>query len=112
MAFEQRPGSGVLFKNTKKGDNTKAPDYTGNALSPSGEHFELSAWIKEGAKGKFMSIALKPKFEPNSQPAQASGRAPKADFSDMSDDIPFIFNALYANVDCVSKAYLRARRAR
>ncbi|SOD42423.1 hypothetical protein SAMN06298226_2762 [Nitrosovibrio sp. Nv4] len=39
MAFEQRPGNGVLFRNTKKGDNPKAPDYTGNALSPSGEHF-------------------------------------------------------------------------
>lgn len=84
MAYEQRPGGGVLFKNKKKGDNDKAPDYTGNALSPSREYFELSAWIKECAKGKFMSIALKPKFEPKQdQPA------PKADFPDSDDDIPF-----------------------
>ncbi len=92
MAFEQRPGNGALFKNTKKGDNPKAPDYTGNALSPSGEHFELSAWIKEGTKGKFMSIALEPKFEPQQsevrQQSKSYGGAPKGDFSDIDDEIP------------------------
>jgi hypothetical protein len=87
MAFEQRNGSGALFKNDKKG-NEKAPDYTGNALSPTGEYFELSAWIKEGQKGKFMSIALKPKFgsEGQSRPASKS----PASLDDMGDlDIPF-----------------------
>jgi hypothetical protein len=119
MAYEQRPGGGVLFKNTKKGDNEKAPDYTGNALSLTGEYFELSAWIKEGAKGKFMSIALRPKFEPQqsapSKPAQQykpSGGAMPGGFDEMSDDIPFIFNTLYGNADCISKAYLRSRKGR
>jgi len=88
MAFEQRPGSGVLFKNAKKGDNPKAPDYTGNALSPSGEHFELSAWIKEGAKGKFMSIALKPKFEPNQQ-SKPKASNPFPDEAGDLGDCPF-----------------------
>lgn len=87
MAYEQRPGNGVLFRNNKKGDNAKAPDYTGNALSPDGEYFELSAWIKEGNKGKFMSISLKHKFEPNqSKPGQ------KKDFLDDAgdfSDVPF-----------------------
>ena len=92
MAFEQRPGNGVLFRNTKKGDNPKAPDYTGNALSPSGEYFELSAWIKEGAKGKFMSIALKPKFEPQQSETRQSKAKTNAPFPDEAgdlDDIPF-----------------------
>ncbi|SEO79158.1 hypothetical protein [Nitrosovibrio sp. Nv6] len=85
MAFEQRPGSGVLFRNTKKGDNPKAPDYTGSALSPSGEHFELSAWIKEGTKGKFMSIALKPKFEPNQQSRSKTSDPFPDDAGDLGD---------------------------
>lgn len=92
MAFEQRPGSGVLFKNNRKGDNEKAPDYTGNALSPSGEYFELSAWIKEGAKGKFMSISLKPKFEPGQQQNRPVTRRTNNDFLDSAgnlDDCPF-----------------------
>lgn len=38
--------------------------------------------------------------------------APKGDFSDMSDDIPFIFNALHSDSTAISKAYLRARRVR
>ena len=85
MAFEQRNGSGALFKNDKKG-NDKAPDYTGNALSPSGEYFELSAWIKEGNKGKFMSVSLQPKFGSEQKPAP---KQIASDFSDMDDDIPF-----------------------
>lgn len=86
MAFEQRNGSGVLFKNSKKGDNQKAPDYTGNALSPTGEYFELSAWIKEGAQGKFMSIALKPKFESQ---AKQTPPVPHSGFDEEEGGIPF-----------------------
>lgn len=89
MAFEQRPGNGVLFKNNRK-EKDSHPDYTGNALSPDGEYFELSAWIKEGQKGKFMSISLKPKYAPGQpQQSKSSGGAPKGDFSDMDDDLPF-----------------------
>ncbi len=87
MAFEQRNGSGALFKNTKKEAGSKQPDYTGNALSPSGEYFELSAWIKEGKSGKFMSVSLQPKFgseQKPEKPKQTTG------FEDMDDDlIPF-----------------------
>jgi hypothetical protein len=85
MAYEQRPGSGVLFKNSRK-EKDSHPDYTGNALSPSGEQLELSAWIKEGKKGKFMSIALKTKTDQGrAQPS--SGRQPR-DIDDF-DDCPF-----------------------
>jgi hypothetical protein len=85
MAFEQRNGSGALFKNMKKEPGSKQPDYTGNALSPSGEYFELSAWIKEGNNGKFMSVALKPKFGSEQKPAQKHVTG----FEGMDDDIPF-----------------------
>lgn len=38
--------------------------------------------------------------------------APKGDFSDMDDDIPFIINELDNVPSVVSKAFIRARRAR
>lgn len=87
MAFEPRNGSGALFKNLKKEEGSKQPDYTGNALSPSGEYFELSAWIKEGKSGKFMSLSLQPKFEKTAKPEQKSSHV--TGFEDMDDDIPF-----------------------
>ncbi len=59
MAFEQRDNSGALFKNDK-GDNPKRPDYRGEALID-GVSYELSAWIKDGKKGKFMSVSFKAK---------------------------------------------------
>jgi hypothetical protein len=58
--------TGVLFKNDK-GDNEKRPDYKGSA-EIEGVQYWVSAWIKEGAKGKFMSM----KYERKEQQAQAA----------------------------------------
>lgn len=42
----------------------------------------------------------------------AATGAPKGDFSDMDDDIPFLLNELYNVPTVVSKAFMRARRVR
>jgi hypothetical protein len=79
---------GVLFKNDRK-ESDKHPDYKGN-INVNGVEFWLSAWIKDGAKGKFMSLSIQPKEEQKPAPKRAdpisSGRSLKAD---MDDDIPF-----------------------
>ncbi len=58
---EQRLNSGVLFKNAKK-ERDSQPDYDGK-INVEGTEYYLSAWIKEGARGKFMSLSVKPKTE-------------------------------------------------
>lgn len=54
--MEKRDMSGVLFKNNKDG-NENRPDYTGD-ITVSGKTYRLSAWIKEGKNGKFMSLSV------------------------------------------------------
>ena len=59
MAYEQKEGSGAIFKNDKKG-NEKAPDYRGSVII-NGVETEIALWVKDGAKGKFFSVSQKTK---------------------------------------------------
>ena len=79
MSFQQKDGSGVLFKNDK-GDNYKRPDYKGE-ICINGALYELAAWVKEGKKGKFMSVSIGKEKQPK-QPAEKRGE-------DFDDSIPF-----------------------
>jgi hypothetical protein len=74
----------ALFKNDK-GDNPKRPDYTGTA-NVDGIEFQLSAWIREGKNGKFMSGTVQPKHEAR----QPVGTKPKTNLPEDDDSsIPF-----------------------
>lgn len=80
---------GVLFKNDRKQAETHA-DYQGT-INVNGQEFYLNAWIKEGAKGKFFSLSVKPKPAAQApapqQPAKSKPK-PSAAFDDLND-IPF-----------------------
>jgi hypothetical protein len=67
--------SGLLFRNHDK-ETDKHPDYKGN-LTIGGAEYWLSAWIKDGKRGKFMSLSVKPKEQ----------RA--AAVEEFNDEIPF-----------------------
>lgn len=69
--------SGVLFKNDKK-ETPKHPDYKGNVQVDNKDYW-IAAWIKQGNKGKFMSLAFTPKTD----------RPQTANDTPTGDDIPF-----------------------
>ena len=80
MADYDNTNSGALFKNDRK-ESEKHPDYKGS-INVGGTDYWLSAWIKTGKSGKFMSLAVTPKDEKPTKKYSGS-------IADMDDDIPF-----------------------
>lgn len=91
---------GVLFPNDRKKSDCH-PDYTGSIDIEGVEHW-LSAWVKEGKKGEFLSLSIgdvknsnpgggpRTLRKPEIQTTEASSDdAPKADDKQFEDDIPF-----------------------
>jgi hypothetical protein len=74
--FQHRELSGSLFRNDRK-EQANHPDYRGDCLID-GQQYWVSGWIKEGARGKWMSLAFT---------AKGSRATPAASFDD--SDVPF-----------------------
>ena len=81
MAYQQKELSGSLFKNKKREKDTH-PNMTGTALI-NGVEYWVSGWTKDGSKGKWISLAFKPKEE---KPVRGSSNVGGGS---IEDDIPF-----------------------
>ncbi len=53
-----RDNSGALFRNDKQGNEAR-PDYRGD-ITIGGVKYRLSGWVKEGQRGKFLSLSVSP----------------------------------------------------
>lgn len=79
MAYELRDGSGSLFRNEKKQEGERTPDYRGDAMV-NGKRVEIAAWVKEAASGKkFLSLKFSEPRE-RDQTSKPAAPAPEADF--------------------------------
>ena len=83
MAYTPKDNSGSLFINDRK-EQDKHPDRTGTALI-GGVEYRVSGWIKDGAKGKWLSLAFTPKDATNDKARQAPVERP----IEFDDEVPF-----------------------
>ena len=68
--FVHKPGSFSLFRNLRKKEGDRLPDYQGEGVDLDGNSFECAGWVKgEGAK-RFLSCVMKPKAatQPTAKP--------------------------------------------
>lgn len=84
MAYEQKDMSGTLFKNDKR-EKDSHPHAKGTALIDGVEYW-VSAWTKEGQKGKFQSLSFQRKEQRQASPPQQTNRP---DPRELDDEIPF-----------------------
>jgi hypothetical protein len=75
--------SGTLFKNDKR-EKDSHPHAKGSALIDGVEYW-VSAWTKEGSKGKFQSLSFQRKEQRQAEPKQSSRPPPQ----ELDDEIPF-----------------------
>jgi len=77
--YEHKELTGNLFKNDKR-ETDAHPHYRGE-VKVEGTVYRLSAWLKDGKRGKFMSLAL---TAPDEAPKEAGGFD-----KPIADEIPF-----------------------
>ena len=85
MAYIPKEGSGSLFKNDRK-TTENHPDYTGTIMVNNRECY-LSAWVKEGKKGKFFSVSIGKVKEPMGFKPAGSDEIKRHTIED--SDLPF-----------------------
>lgn len=66
MAYEQRDMQGSLFVNDRK-EKDSHPDWSGSIMI-NGKEYWLSGWTKQGTRGEFYSLAVKPKEDRPASP--------------------------------------------
>ena len=87
--METKTNEGVIFRNDKKPEGSKQPDYRGN-IDCDGVKKEIALWVRKSEKGKsYFSVKL-------SDPWVKPGEAPQSDYQkipakieEQTEDLPF-----------------------
>lgn len=90
MATDQRELSGALFRNDRRREGKNDSEYQGSCTI-NGVQYWMNAWVKEGAKGKFFSVAFKQK-DPGAYVPAAPAKKPASvqpDYTPEGDEPPF-----------------------
>lgn len=83
------PNSGTIGRNERMRPDKNDPEYSGQC-EVDGKEYWISAWIKEGKKGKFWSLSFKPKETRNAMDQRTESRPNVPPTSKPTDnDIPF-----------------------
>jgi hypothetical protein len=56
VTYQPKDMTGALFRNTRKTEDSYWPDYHGD-LVVEGVKYRLAGWVKEGKRGKYLSLA-------------------------------------------------------
>lgn len=83
MAFEKKDNSGAMFVNDRK-EADNHPDRRGDALIDGVEYW-VSGWVKEGKKGKWLSLSFKRKDQRGATTRDEAQQGPV----DLDSEIPF-----------------------
>lgn len=90
--MDRKPGTGVLFTNSRKAEGGAGPDWKGEIMLErdyaAGETVKLAAWTKQSARGALISIKEDnwkpdPAYKQNVQPT------PSKSLDDLDSEIPF-----------------------
>lgn len=81
--FQTKDMTASIFRNEKKEEGDRRPNMTGHGMIE-GRKVYISAWTKDGKKGKFQSLAFQWADQVEKGPAPA-----KSSWDDLNDDIPF-----------------------
>lgn len=84
MSYELQDNSGTLFRNSKKQEGDKLPDYNGT-IKVDGVEKQIAGWVRQGAKGTFLSLKIS---EPYKKPEVLNAKVIQPKTED-SDGLPF-----------------------
>jgi hypothetical protein len=83
--YTPKENNGTLFRNEKK-TSENSPDFTGSIMVGGQERW-LSAWVKEGKKGKYFSVSIGQVKQPIGFTPRGADELPRNTIED--SDLPF-----------------------
>jgi uncharacterized protein (DUF736 family) len=88
--METKQNEGVIFKNNKKPEGSKQPDYRGE-IDCDGVKKEIALWVRKSEKGlNYFSVKLSEPWKKTASPPESDYQKIPAKIEEQeTDDLPF-----------------------